>query len=298
LYLIDNHFVLTSGMNFEILKGELKIYTSMKSKHLWSLLTLTGILAIIFTFNACKKTDVKTNQPSKMNIYLTDAPAAYKAVWINIQQVMVKNDGTDSAGGWVEVPLLKPGMYNLLNFRNGEDTLLGGVDLPAGKVSQIRLILGDNNQIELEDGSMVDLKTPSAQQSGLKLNLDAELKPGIPYDLELDFDASRSIVKAGNSGQYILKPVIRTFAKAAGGGIEGVVLPDSANVQITAIAGIDTLGAMPNASGAYKFWGLPANTYTLIFTADSTTGYHSDTVNNVAVTIGNITTVDTVRLAH
>jgi len=270
----------------------------MKMKHLWKPLPFIAILSLIFTFNACKKSNVSSNGQSKMNVYLTDAPAGYKAVWIDVQQVMIKSDATDSADGWVNVPLLKPGMYNLLDFRNGDDTLLGGVDLPAGKVSQIRLILGDNNQIELEDGSTVDLKTPSAQQSGLKLNVDADLKPGIPYDLELDFDAARSIVKAGNSGQYILKPVIRAFAKEAGGGIQGVVLPDSANAEIHAIAGTDTLGALPDANGAYKFWGLAANNYQLIFTADSTTGYHSDTVNNVAVTVGNITTVDTVRLSH
>ena len=270
----------------------------MKLKHLGNLFPLAAILFLIFTFNACQKSTINSSQPSKLNIYLTDAPASYKAVWIDIQQVMVKTDSTDSSGGWVEVPLLKPGMYNLLDFRNGEDTLLGGIDLPAGKVSQIRLILGDTNQVVLEDGSTVDLKTPSAQQSGLKLNVDAELQPGIPYALVLDFDAARSIVKAGNSGQYILKPVIRAFAKASGGGIQGVVLPDSANAQISAISGTDTLGALPDATGAYKFWGLPANNYTLIFTADSTTGYHSDTVNNVAVTVGNITMVDTVRLSH
>jgi hypothetical protein len=270
----------------------------MKMKHLWKSLPFIAIATLIFIFNACKKADVNGNGQSKINIYLTDAPAAYKAVWIDVQQVMVKSDATDSAGGWVNVPMLKPGKYNLLDLRNGDDTLLGGVDLPAGKVSQIRLILGDNNQIEMEDGSTVDLKTPSAQQSGLKLNVDADLKPGIPYDLELDFDAARSIVKAGNSGHYILKPVIRAFAKAAGGGIQGVVLPDSANAEIHAISATDTLGALPDANGAYKFWGLPADNYTLIFTADSTTGYHSDTVNNVAVTVGNITTVDTVRLSH
>ena len=270
----------------------------MKIKPLGSLLPLATIALLIFAINACKKTDVNANQRSKMNIYLTDAPAAYKAVWIDVQKVMVKSDETDSADGWVEVPLIKPGNYNLLDFRNGEDTLLGGVDLPAGKVSQIRLVLGDNNSIELEDGSTVDLKTPSAQESGLKLNVDADLKPGIPYELVLDFDAARSIVKAGNSGKYLLKPVIRTFAKEAGGGIQGVVLPDSANAQINAISGTDTLGAIPDASGAYKFWGLPANNYTLVFTADTTTGYHSDTVKNVAVTVGNITTVDTVRLSH
>jgi len=269
----------------------------MKQKH-GILFPSLAILALIFTVSACKKSDSgSNNQPSSMNIYLTDAPADYKAVWIDIEQVMVKGN-SDSSGndGWVSVPLLRAGKYNLLDLRNGKDTLLGGVDLPAGKVSQIRLILGESNQLVLNDGTTVDLKTPSGQESGIKLDVDADLKAGIPYELVLDFDAARSIVKAGNSGQYILKPVIRTFAKAAGGGIQGVVLPDSANAHVMAISGSDTLGAIPDASGNYKFWGVPEGSYNLIFSADSTTGYKSDTINNIAVTVGNIATADTVRL--
>ena len=259
---------------------------------------LLGIFLVACLFGACQKSNTSSNGPSHLNIHLTDAPADYRAVLINIQKIMVKSSDDTSDSGWVNVPLLKPGIYDLLQLRNGKDTLLGGVDLPAGKLSQIRLILGDGNQLVLDDGTVVDLKTPSAQQSGLKLNIDATLTAGIPYELVLDFDAARSIVKAGNSGQYILKPVIRTFAKASGGAIQGVVLPDSANAHIMAISGIDTLGALPDASGFYKFWGIPAGSYTLIFDADSTSDYLSDTLQNIAVTISNVTTVDTLRLSH
>ncbi|MEO5907593.1 MAG: DUF4382 domain-containing protein [Ginsengibacter sp.] len=272
----------------------------MKQKHKGILFPSIAILALIFTLNACKKSDTSLqNRPSSINIYLTDAPADYKAVWIDVEQVMVKGNSESSGDqGWVSVPLLRAGKYNLLDLRNGKDTLLGGVDLPAGKVSQIRLILGESNQLVLNDGTTVDLKTPSGQESGIKLNVDADLKAGIPYELVLDFDASRSIVKAGNSGQYILKPVIRTFAKAAGGGIQGIVLPESANAHVMAIMGVDTLGAIPDESGAYKFWGIPAGSYNLTFSADSTTGYKSGMLNNIVVTVGNITSVDTVRLEH
>lgn len=270
----------------------------MKQKHPGFVLPLLGIVMLSFAFNSCSKSSSASNQPSTMNIYLTDAPGNYQAVWIDIQQVMVKSSTDTSDNGWTSVPLLRPGTYNLLDLRNGKDTLLGGVSLPAGSVSQIRLILGDANQLVLEDGTTVDLKTPSAQQSGLKLNVDANLKAGIPYELVMDFDASRSIVKAGNSGQYLLKPVIRTFAKAAGGAIQGVVLPDSANARVMAIAGVDTLGAIPDASGAYKFWGIPANTYTLIFAPDITSNYLPDTLKNIGVTVGNVTNIDTVRLVH
>lgn len=259
---------------------------------------LFGILFLLFVFQACQKSVSTENQPSRMNIYLTDAPANYKAVLIDVQSVLIKSEDDTSSQGWVTVPLAHPGVYNLLDLRNGNDTLLGGVDLPSGKVTQLRLVLGTNNSITLEDGTVVPLKTPSAQQSGLKIKVDANVAPGIPYDLVIDFDASRSIVKAGNSGQYILKPVLRAYTKASGGGIQGVVLPDSAHAQVMAISTTDTLGALPDTTGFYKFTGIPAGSYTLIFQADSATSYHSDTIPNISVTSGNVTTVDTVRLVH
>lgn len=260
-------------------------------------LFLLGFVILAFTFNSCSKSDTGENDKlSRINIYLTDAPGNYKSVWIDIQQVMVKTSNYNYDNGWVSVPLVRPGRYDLLELRNGKDVLLGGVDLPAGRVSQIRLILGDDNELVLLDGTTVDLKTPSAQESGLKLNIHADLVGGIPYELVMDFDAARSIVKAGNSGQYILKPVIRTFARAVGGAIQGVVLPGGANAHVMAIAGVDTIGAIPDATGAYKFWGLPENTYTLVFVPDITTNYLPDTIKNIAVSINKVTNVETVTL--
>lgn len=268
----------------------------MKSKF-W--MPVAGLALLLAGFSACQKAVTNgSNGPSRLDIYLTDGPGNFQAVWIDVQQVMVKASSDSSDQGWISVPLLKPGMYNLLALSNGKDTILGGVSLPAGKVSQIRLILGDSNSVVLEDGTVVPLKTPSAQQSGLKLNIDASLTAGIPYALVLDFDAARSIVKAGNSGKYILKPVIRTFARAAGGAIQGVVLPDSAKAHVIAISGADTLGAIPDNTGFYKFWGIAVGNYKLIFAPDTATHYKADTLQNIAVTIGNVTTIDTVKLVH
>ena len=75
-------------------------------------------------------------------------------------------------------------------------------------------------------------------------------------------------------------------------------MPDDANAHVMAIEGVDTLGAIPDALGAYKFWGIPANTYKLIFAPDITTNYLPDTLKNIAVTTGNVTNVGTVRLVH
>lgn len=140
-----------------------------------------------------------------MNVYLTDDPADYNAVWIDVQDVQV-NAGSDSVNGWTSIHVLRPGLYNLLSLRNGIDTVLSSADIPAGNITQVRLVLGANNSIETTGGSF-PLETPSAEQSGLKINVQANLKPGQTYKLWLDFDASKSIVETG-SGKFMLKPVI------------------------------------------------------------------------------------------
>jgi hypothetical protein len=65
-----------------------------------------------------------------------------------------------------------------------------------------------NNQIFL-------LETPSAQQSGLKINIHLDVNAGILYQMWPDFDAGHSITKAGNN-KYMLKPVIRATLQALG----------------------------------------------------------------------------------
>jgi hypothetical protein len=79
-------------------------------------------------------------------------------------------------------------------------------------------------------GEVVPLDTPSAQQSGLKLRHGFEVEPGAEVDLVLDFDACRSIVKAGNSGKYNLKPVISVMPVLTGS-IAGAVDPEAARAR-------------------------------------------------------------------
>ncbi|MCK7556266.1 DUF4382 domain-containing protein [Chitinophaga sedimenti] len=242
-------------------------------------------------FVSCQKNEDNSGK-ARLEIRLTDAPASYDAVNIDIQKILINaSDGGNIETGWVEVPLLHPGIYNLLDFRNGLDTVLANADVSAGYVNQIRLVLGDRNTVVI-DGASHELKTPSAQQSGLKLKFKTELVAGVVYRLYIDFDASRSVVTAGNSGQYILKPVIRAYAAAVGGSIKGVVLPTVAATQVWAIQNTDTLLALPDAvSGYYFFGGLAAGDWRLVY--DAQTPYR-DTAFNVPVTPGAVTALDTV----
>lgn len=257
------------------------------------LVVCSCIVLTAISLSSCKKNNNPGN--SKMTVYLTDDPASYDAVSIDIQDIQVNSssdNGTDK--GWVSIAPHRTGIYNLLDFKNGLDTLLGSDELPAGTISQIRLILGTNNSVTL-NGITYPLTTPSAQQSGLKLNVHATLVAGIEYKIWLDFDAGRSIVVTGNGG-YILKPVIRTYTQATSGAIKGDVLPIAAHSIAYAIQNsTDTIGsAITDAvSGNFLIGGLPAGNYTVAIHAGNN---YADSTINTSVSTGVVTDLGAVQL--
>jgi len=239
------------------------------------------VLLMSTLFLACSKNDSPT---AKLQVRLTDAPGDYQEVNIDIQSIEVNSESGTQASGW-KVLTVKKGVYNLLKLTNGLDTLLSSDQVPAGRISQIRLILGTNNTIKV-GGVVSPLATPSAQQSGLKLNVQAELTSGIIYIIKLDFDAARSIVL--NSSGYSLKPVIRIITSATSGAIKGSISPLDATPAVYAIIGADTLGTTyPDISGKFLISGLPQGAYVVSF--NPKTGYLPLQKESVNVSVGQVT---------
>lgn len=246
--------------------------------------------AFVLSVSACGPYD-EEQEDARLRVTLTDAPADYDEVWIDLQGMNVRVGDRDIDFSDEDIFDDGPILVNLLDLTGGNTLPLVDEDLPSGSMSEIRLLLGENNSVVV-DGVTYPLKTPSAQQSGLKVKINQDLQPGITYELLLDFDAARSIVQQG-SGDYLLKPVIRASFVAVSGAIEGSV-NTSANVY--ALSGADTLATTTtNSAGAYKLWGIPAGTYTLSF-EPSSSSYLSKQVPEVTVTTGNTTVLEPVVL--
>ncbi len=169
---------------------------------------------------------------------------------------------------------------------NGKDVLIASDDFPVGKISQLRLILGDNNSVTTQDGQTVMMKTPSAQTSGLKLKINATLQAGITYKLLLDFDASRSIVKTGN-GRFNLKPVIRAIAEAQSGVIKGTVSPAESLPAVWAISNTDSIGTYADANSNFLIKGVPAGSYRVSFAPKNP--FKPKSLDGVTVNTGAVT---------
>jgi hypothetical protein len=235
------------------------------------------LVALAITFNSCSS-DSSSSKTYPYKVRMTDAPGPYSEVNIDLQAVEVTgNDG--------QTVLLSTnaGIYNLLDFSNGLDTLIATSSLNDSDVKQVRLILGPNNTIVL-DGVTYPLSTPSAEQSGLKLLVNQTLVTDIQNEILIDFDANVSVIETGN-GTYKLKPVVRTVVTAITGNISGSVSPVGTLAVVTATSTSNVVySSSVDAFGNFKIVGLPPGSYT--FTITPALPALPVTVLNVNVQVG------------
>ena len=258
----------------------------------------TGLLMALVAvtmFFSCSKDDPSSDQNAKLKISMTDAPGDYEAVFVHVTDVKIKSDAAADEEGWVSLSNVQPGVYDLLKLTGGVTQLLADAEVPAGFLGQIRLILGNDNSVVI-NGESQALATPSAQQSGLKLQVNQELEAGVAYEYLLDFDVDKSIVSAGGSGGFNLKPVIRLSAKEGSGTISGEVQPSSFQSEVTATNASHSISAHTAADGKFSLNGVPAGTYQVTVTPALISGLDAIVINNVVVTSGASIALDPIFL--
>lgn len=215
-----------------------------------------------------------------LRLALTDAPACgYDAVNVTIEKIRVHQSATaaDGDSGWSEVVLNPARRIDLLTLTNGVLENLGQTALPAGKYTQMRLVLAANgaaapyaNSVVPTGAAETALDTPSGQQTGLKMNVDIDVPADKIADVALDFDACKSVVRRGNSGQYNLKPVVGVvpILSDAGLRIVGWVAPAiaaSAPSVSAQSAGTPVKATIPDpVTGQFVLYPVPAGTYDLV----------------------------------
>jgi len=88
-------------------------------------------------------------------------------------------------------------------------------------------------------------------------------------DLVLDFDACKSIVKAGNSGQYILKPVVSVHQRlvAAIQGFVSTALVQSNTTVSAQQNGATVRSTAPDSTGRFVLYPVPVGVYDLVIMA-------------------------------
>lgn len=221
-----------------------------------------------------------TPSSGTLRVSLTDAPACgFDAVNVTVSKVRVhqSSSASDTDSGWSDITLSPARKINLLTLTNGVLDALGQTALPAGKYTQVRLVLDANTGTGMANtvvptGTTTEttLETPSAVQSGIKLVNEFDVTAGQQVDLVLDFDACKSVLTKG-SGKYALKPVIKVVPTAVNG-INGFISPTllSSNVTVSAQQnGAIVSSTSPNATtGEFFLSRLAPGNYDVVVTAN------------------------------
>ena len=265
-------------------------------------LTLAALLLAV----ACQKNISPQNEntagQSQLKIYLTDDPSlVFDKVLLDIQKIEIKVEDSsqqkhesehqgesddndrhgDVSGGWKTVTIT-PGVYDILQFRNGLDTLFANASFPASlSLKKLRVTLGANSSVVLNGSSFPLAVKGNDNFIVIKLEESAvAITNGGLSSIWIDVDAGRSIRKNGN--QFELKPSVKLFSKESTGTVEGRVLPAAAAAVVMAINGTDTATAKPGMEGEFKFTGLKAGTYSFLYHATAN-NYLDTTLRSILV---------------
>lgn len=248
---------------------------------------VASLIVFGIAFNACSS-DSDNNGKYAYKVRMTDAPGPYDEVNIDLQAVEVIG-----SNGQTITLNTTAGIYNLLTLSNGVSTLIASSSLGDVKASQIRLLLGTNNTVRL-NGISYPLDTPSADQSGLKINVTQTLLENVENEILIDFDANTSVVETG-VGTYKLKPVLRTIVATTAGAIKGTITSIGTKAMVTATSASNVVySSNVNAAGQFQISGLPAGTYS--FTATPAFPALPVTQVNVTVTAATTTNIGSVNL--
>jgi hypothetical protein len=158
-------------------------------------------------------------------------------VWVHVTKVRAHS----VEGGWTDLSTT-PVDVNLLAIADaGVD--LGFANLPAGTVTQLRLVVEpEGNHLVVEGGAEVPLVVPSGSTSGIKIHGPWTIDSCEETTVTLELDGHKSIWAhgTGSGDEWTLRPVIRTVAEQGPGTCEpeGTCVPTACPSGLCDDAGV------------------------------------------------------------
>lgn len=269
-------------------------------------LNILAAASMTLMLSACDSGD-SASSTGTLNLNITDAPVdmADKVV-VEFSGVEIKPaEGKSITFDFTERCEADPVscQIDLLALNAGTSAqILVDETVPAGKYNWVRLMVkaeeGVTDSYIVVDGQEHELRIPSGDKTGLKLNRGFVIPAGGEASFTIDFDLRKSVHMTG-TGEYKLRPTLRIVDHAEMGSLSGSIDPNlMASGDCTTGAAVyvfladtpaDTVGAPDDEDGVeggpdpitsavidttdglynYKVSFLSAGDYLIAFTCDA-----------------------------
>ncbi len=200
----------------------------MKNFH--KLIGIVLSLTIMTLISGCGGGGDTTASTGTAYFNLTDAPVDDKnvlGVHVGFDAVMVK----PASSGWIVEELNETRVINLLDLQDGNSTFISQIELPTGRINQVRFVINyAESFIELNTSTGITTKSLNVPSNEEKFVGGFVVPAGGDVNITADFDVRKSLVLHNN--KYSLKPTIKIVDNSQVGEVSGTVTGIDGNTTV------------------------------------------------------------------
>ena len=244
---------------------------------------LAAALAVLAA--ACSYEPTTSTVAGTSRILLTDDPFPYTRIaQVNIHVVRIQTAPVPDSvnANWTTVAA-PDSTINILDLQAGQTTSLGELNLDATTIGAVRVVINTALSSVVDTaGNPVAVHWPVYGEMPINAYVQASLAnmaPGTPHNLVIDFDVGRSFEDLSHDGSLFFLSWVRVLDDAGAGAVAGVVTGPSdtagtmrplRNAAVTVLQGDSALSAgtwfkiatgRTDAAGHYRVAFVLAGTY-------------------------------------
>lgn len=181
-------------------------------KYLRPIKSFFFILIILVGFTSCTEDDLRSGEGlANINVNLKSTAGDYDKVFVEIEDVQLKvKEDENAANAWLSLNTINKGTHNLFDLREDSELLLAdNYEMKPTYIYEIRLILGDNNFIDINN-ILYSFDTTDLSNFKPSNKVQLNLDPNHIYDFEINIDIDESIGFDEALNTIILNPEMYT----------------------------------------------------------------------------------------
>ena len=177
--------------------------------------SLLFALISLVCFTSCTKDDISTDSNfSSITVKLKSTIGQLDKVYLEIEDVQLRvKESSNLPNAWVSLNAINRGTYNAFDFREDSELVLAdNFEIESTLVYEIRLVLGDNNFLDINNTlHSLDVSTlGDATPSNL---MTTELVKNRFYDFVIDIDIDKSVSFNEDENMMVLNPKLYTVIR-------------------------------------------------------------------------------------
>lgn len=167
------------------------------------------ILAVVLSATSCSKDDIQdNNQSTQITVKLKSSNQSSSKLYLDIEDVQIRiGENPNSTSSWVSLNTINKGVFNVSDLKENNTLLLvDDFEIKATFVYEIRLVLGDNNFMDINH-VLHSLDLGNAEPSNL---IETRLNSKRRYDMVIDIDLDKSVSYNQEENIMVLNPKLYT----------------------------------------------------------------------------------------